>query len=142
MIKRQTLLWEIEIKELNRSNLYAKSLIWAKKVSLICPKYIILFSNFSVINQSTFFPKQKEMPFFHFRPKQRRMGKKSKAAMLVSKSCYKQAFKVLWSAKGARRPMMDFLSNQLKVEVRPGHRFHSLSIIHEQNRDTDAISLI
>lgn len=61
---------------------------------------------------------QKEMPFAHFRPKQRRLGKKSKAAMLVSKSCYKAAFKVLWSAKGARKPMMDFLSRQLKTEMK------------------------
>lgn len=47
-----------------------------------------------------------------------RMGKKSKAALLVSKSCYKAAFKMLWSAKGARKPMMEFLSKQLKEEVR------------------------
>lgn len=47
-----------------------------------------------------------------------RMGKKSKAAMLVSKSCYKAAFKMLWSAKGARKPMMEFWSKQLKEEVR------------------------
>lgn len=46
------------------------------------------------------------------------MGKKSKAALLVSKSCYKAAFKMLWSAKGARRPMMEFWSKQLKEEVR------------------------
>lgn len=61
---------------------------------------------------------QKEMPFAHFRPVQRRMGKKSRAAMLVSKSCYKAAFKVLWSAKGARKPMLDFLSRQLKMEMK------------------------
>lgn len=47
-----------------------------------------------------------------------RMGKKARAAMLVSKSCYKAAFRVLWSAKGARKPMMDFLSKQLKVELK------------------------
>ena len=46
------------------------------------------------------------------------MGKKSKAAQLVSKSCYKAAFKMLWSAKGARKPMMDFWCKQLKEEVR------------------------
>lgn len=46
------------------------------------------------------------------------MGKKSKAAQLVSKSCYKAAFKMLWSAKGARKPMMEFWSKQLKEEVR------------------------
>lgn len=46
------------------------------------------------------------------------MGKKSKAALLVSKSCYKSAFKMLWSAKGARKPMMEFLRKQLKEEVR------------------------
>lgn len=45
------------------------------------------------------------------------MGKKSKAALLVSKSCYKAAFKMLWSAKGARKPMMEFWSKQLKEEV-------------------------
>lgn len=50
--------------------------------------------------------------------KGRRMGKKSKAALLVSKSCYKAAFKMLWSAKGARKPMMEFWSKQLKEEVR------------------------
>lgn len=48
------------------------------------------------------------------------MGKKSKAALLVSKSCYKAAFKMLWSAKGARKPMMEFWSKQLKEEVRMG----------------------
>jgi len=48
----------------------------------------------------------------------RRMGKKSKAALLVSKSSYKAAFQLLWSAKGARKPMMDFFSKQLKMEVR------------------------
>ncbi|XP_034389417.1 uncharacterized protein LOC117731282 [Cyclopterus lumpus] len=47
-----------------------------------------------------------------------RMGKKSKAAQLVSKSCYKAAFKMLWSAKGARRPMLEFWSKQLKVEMK------------------------
>ena len=46
------------------------------------------------------------------------MGKKSKAAQLVSRSCYKAAFKMLWSAKGARKPMMEFWSKQLKEEVR------------------------
>ncbi|KAM3621693.1 uncharacterized protein V6R79_014625 [Siganus canaliculatus] len=50
--------------------------------------------------------------------KGRRMGKKSKAALLVSKSCYKAAFKMLWSAKGARKPMMEFWSKQLKVEMK------------------------
>ncbi|XP_068452039.1 uncharacterized protein [Clinocottus analis] len=48
----------------------------------------------------------------------RRMGKKSKAAQLVSKSCYKAAFKMLWSAKGARKPMMEFWSKQLKEEMK------------------------
>lgn len=52
------------------------------------------------------------------RKKGRRMGKKSKAALLVSKSCYKAAFKMLWSAKGARKPMMEFWIKQLKDEVR------------------------
>eukprot|EP00064_Thunnus_orientalis_P022170 superscaffoldBa00007247_g22356 len=50
--------------------------------------------------------------------KGRRMGKKSKAALLVSKSCYKAAFKMLWSAKGARKPMMEFWSKQLKEEMK------------------------
>ncbi|KAI3369754.1 hypothetical protein L3Q82_024577, partial [Scortum barcoo] len=50
--------------------------------------------------------------------KGRRMGKKSKAAQLVSKSCYKAAFKMLWSAKGARKPMMEFWSKQLKEEMK------------------------
>lgn len=48
------------------------------------------------------------------------MGKKSKAAQLVSKSCYKAALKTLWSAKGARKPMMDFWCRQLKEEVSLG----------------------
>lgn len=61
---------------------------------------------------------QKEMPFLHFRPIHRRMGKKAKAAMLVGKSCYTAAFKVLWSAKGARKPMLDFLSRELKKEMK------------------------
>ncbi|XP_037620097.1 bromo and FHA domain-containing protein DDB_G0267958-like [Sebastes umbrosus] len=52
------------------------------------------------------------------RKKDRRMGKKSKAAQLVSKSCYKAAFKMLWSAKGARKPMMEFWSKQLKEEMK------------------------
>lgn len=61
--------------------------------------------------------------------KGRRMGKKSKAAQLVSKSCYKAAFKMLWSAKGARRPMMEFWSKQLKEEMKalsrqPDSPFH------------------
>lgn len=47
-----------------------------------------------------------------------RMGKKSRAALLVSKSCYKSALKMLWSAKGARKPMMEFLSKQIREEVR------------------------
>lgn len=46
------------------------------------------------------------------------MGKKGKAALLVSKSCYKSAFKMLWSAKGARKPMLEFWTKQLKEEVR------------------------
>ncbi|XP_029682519.1 uncharacterized protein isoform X2 [Takifugu rubripes] len=59
----------------------------------------------------------------------RRMGKKSKAALLVSKSCYKAAFKLLWSAKGARKPMLDFWSKQLKEEMKalvrqPDNPFH------------------
>ncbi|KAG8007949.1 hypothetical protein GBF38_013699 [Nibea albiflora] len=50
--------------------------------------------------------------------KGRRMGKKSKAAQLVSKSRYKAAFKLLWSAKGARKPMMEFWHKQLKQEMK------------------------
>ncbi|XP_058488815.1 uncharacterized protein LOC131461521 [Solea solea] len=50
--------------------------------------------------------------------KDRRMGKKSKAAQLVSKSCYRAALKTLWSAKGARKSMMDFWSRQLKEEMK------------------------
>ncbi|CAN9512048.1 unnamed protein product [Ophioblennius macclurei] len=48
----------------------------------------------------------------------RRMGKKSKAAQLVSKSSYKAAFQMLWTAKGARKPMMEFWSKQLKEEMK------------------------
>lgn len=48
------------------------------------------------------------------------MGKKTQAAQLVSKSCYKSALKMLWSAKGARKPMMEFWTKQLKEEVRGG----------------------
>lgn len=47
-----------------------------------------------------------------------RMGKKSKAALLVSKSSYKAAFQMLWSSKGARKPMMEFWSKQLKNEMK------------------------
>ncbi|KAG7226844.1 hypothetical protein INR49_014194 [Caranx melampygus] len=50
--------------------------------------------------------------------KGRRMGKKGKAALLVSKSCYKSAFKMLWSAKGARKPMLEFWTKQLKEEMK------------------------
>ncbi|XP_068598410.1 uncharacterized protein [Brachionichthys hirsutus] len=61
--------------------------------------------------------------------KGRRMGKKSKAALLVSKSCYKAALRMLWSAKGARKPMMEFWSKQLKEEMKaltrqPDSPFH------------------
>ncbi|XP_060897692.1 DNA ligase 1-like [Labrus mixtus] len=52
------------------------------------------------------------------RKNDRRMGKKSKAALLVSKSCYKAALKMLWSAKGARKPMMEFWRKQLKEEMK------------------------
>ncbi|XP_047438202.1 uncharacterized protein LOC125006309 [Mugil cephalus] len=59
----------------------------------------------------------------------RRMGKKSKAALLVSKSSYKAAFQMLWSAKGARKPMMEFWRKQLKEEMKvlsrlPDSPFH------------------
>nr|XP_015829792.2 uncharacterized protein LOC107395042 [Nothobranchius furzeri] len=59
----------------------------------------------------------------------RRMGKKSKAALLVSKSSYKAAFQTLWSSKGARKPMMAFWSKQLKNEMKtlsrqPDSPFH------------------
>ncbi|XP_028260941.1 uncharacterized protein LOC114435464 [Parambassis ranga] len=59
----------------------------------------------------------------------RRMGKKSKAALLVSKSSYKAAFQMLWSAKGARKPMMEFWKKQLKAEMKvlsrqPDSPFH------------------
>ncbi|KAF7651147.1 hypothetical protein LDENG_00115510 [Lucifuga dentata] len=47
-----------------------------------------------------------------------RMGKKSKAAQLVSKSCYKSALKMLWSAKGARKPMMEFWSKLIREEMK------------------------
>ncbi|XP_034020894.1 bromo and FHA domain-containing protein DDB_G0267958-like isoform X2 [Thalassophryne amazonica] len=50
--------------------------------------------------------------------KGRRMGKKSKAALLVGKSCYKAAFKLLWTAKGARKPMMEFWSKQIREEMK------------------------
>ncbi|KAM4583312.1 uncharacterized protein V3H82_007115 isoform 2-T2 [Fundulus diaphanus] len=59
----------------------------------------------------------------------RRMGKKSKAALLVSKSSYKAAFRMLWSSKGARKPMMEFWSKQLRNEMKvlsrkPDSPFH------------------
>ncbi|XP_026161901.1 uncharacterized protein LOC113129902 [Mastacembelus armatus] len=60
-----------------------------------------------------------------------RMGKKSKAAQLVSKSCYKAAFKMLWSAKGARKPMMEFWSKQLKEEMKVLSR-HADSPFHQK----------
>ncbi|KAF3690260.1 hypothetical protein EXN66_Car005932 [Channa argus] len=63
--------------------------------------------------------------------KGRRMGKKSKAALLVSKSCYKAAFKMLWSAKGARKPMMEFWSKQLKEEMKLLSR-HADSPFHQK----------
>lgn len=46
------------------------------------------------------------------------MGKKTKAAQLVSKACYKSALKMLWSTKGARKHMMEFWSKQLKEEMK------------------------
>ncbi|XP_054867007.1 uncharacterized protein LOC111582587 [Amphiprion ocellaris] len=61
----------------------------------------------------------------------RRMGKKSKAALLVSKSSYKAAFHMLWSAKGARKPMMDFWSKMLKEEMKTLSR-HSDSPFHQK----------
>nr|XP_061796744.1 uncharacterized protein LOC133588137 [Nerophis lumbriciformis] len=60
-----------------------------------------------------------------------RMGKKSKAALLVSKSCYKSAFRTLWSAKGARKPMMDFLSRELREEMKVLSR-HADSPFHQK----------
>ncbi|XP_063766512.1 uncharacterized protein LOC134882631 isoform X2 [Eleginops maclovinus] len=63
-------------------------------------------------------PQTKQSEVRDKKKKGRRMGKKSKAALLVSKSCYKAAFKMLWSAKGARKPMMDFWSKQLKDEMK------------------------
>lgn len=57
--------------------------------------------------------KVKEKP-----PLGRRMGKKSKAALLVSKSSYKAAFQMLWSSKGARRPMIEFWRKQLRNEMK------------------------
>ncbi|KAK5911980.1 hypothetical protein CesoFtcFv8_001899 [Champsocephalus esox] len=63
-------------------------------------------------------PQTKQSEVRDKKKKGRRMGKKSKAALLVSKSCYKAAFKMLWSAKGARKPMMDFWSKQLKEEMK------------------------
>lgn len=47
-----------------------------------------------------------------------RMGKKSKAVQLFSRSRYKAALTMLWSAKGARKPMMDFFSKQLNMEIK------------------------
>ncbi|XP_069571401.1 uncharacterized protein [Brachyistius frenatus] len=61
----------------------------------------------------------------------RRMGKKSKAALLVSKSSYKAAFQMLWSAKGARKPMMEFWRKQLKEEMKALSR-HSDSPFHQK----------
>ncbi|XP_029948644.1 uncharacterized protein LOC115389280 [Salarias fasciatus] len=61
----------------------------------------------------------------------RRMGKKSKAALLVSKSSYKAAFQMLWSAKGARKPMMEFWSKQLKEEMKLLSR-HGDSPFHQK----------
>lgn len=61
----------------------------------------------------------------------RRMGKKSKAALLVSKSSYKAALQVLWSAKGARKPMMQFWSKQLKQEMKVLSR-HADSPFHQK----------
>lgn len=63
-------------------------------------------------------PQTKQAELRDKKLKGRRMGKKSKAAQLVSKSCYKAAFKMLWSAKGARKPMMEFWSKQLKEEMK------------------------
>ncbi|XP_029287522.1 bromo and FHA domain-containing protein DDB_G0267958-like [Cottoperca gobio] len=63
-------------------------------------------------------PQTKQSEVRDKKKKGRRMGKKSKAALLVSKSCYKAAFKMLWSAKGARKPMMEFWSKQLKEEMK------------------------
>ncbi|XP_041837475.1 uncharacterized protein LOC121637403 [Melanotaenia boesemani] len=47
-----------------------------------------------------------------------RMGKKSRAVQLFSRSRYKAALTMLWSAKGARKPMMDFFSKQLNMEIK------------------------
>ncbi|XP_061640574.1 uncharacterized protein LOC133483406 [Phyllopteryx taeniolatus] len=60
-----------------------------------------------------------------------RMGKKSRAALLVSKSCYRSAFRTLWSAKGARKPMMDFLSRELREEMKALSR-HADSPFHQK----------
>ncbi|XP_051932528.1 uncharacterized protein LOC127607861 [Hippocampus zosterae] len=65
------------------------------------------------------------------RKKGQRMGKKSRAALLVSKSCYRSAFRTLWSAKGARKPMMDFLSRELREEMKTLSR-HADSPFHQK----------
>ncbi|XP_037108192.1 uncharacterized protein LOC119123299 isoform X2 [Syngnathus acus] len=65
------------------------------------------------------------------RKKGQRMGKKSRAALLVSKSCYRSAFRMLWSAKGARKPMMDFLSRELREEMKTLSR-HADSPFHQK----------
>ncbi|XP_057702712.1 bromodomain adjacent to zinc finger domain protein 2B-like [Corythoichthys intestinalis] len=69
-----------------------------------------------------------------------RGGKKSRAALLVSKSCYRAAFRMLWSAKGARKPMMDFLSRELREEMKALSR-HADSPFHQKVSSKKLLSL-
>ncbi|XP_071393353.1 uncharacterized protein [Centroberyx affinis] len=52
------------------------------------------------------------------RRKVQKLGKKSRAALLVSKARYGSALKTLWTAKGARRSMMDFWSKLVREEMK------------------------
>ncbi|KAJ0049957.1 hypothetical protein NL108_006500 [Boleophthalmus pectinirostris] len=74
------------------------------------------------------------------RPKEKRSGKKSRAALLVSQSRYKSAFRVLWSARGARKPMMDFISKQLKLEMKELSRQHG-SPFHQKVASSKPMSM-
>ncbi|KAK7899444.1 hypothetical protein WMY93_020297 [Mugilogobius chulae] len=74
------------------------------------------------------------------RPRERRVGKKARAAYLVSRSRYRSAFNVMWSARGARKPMMDFISRQIKLEMKELSRQHD-SPFHQKVASSRPMSM-
>ncbi|XP_072296073.1 uncharacterized protein [Eucyclogobius newberryi] len=85
-------------------------------------------------------PMHSTQPEPESRPKEKRVGKKSRAVFLMNQSRYKSAFRVLWSARGARKPMMDFISQQLKLEMKALSRQHG-SPFHQKVASSKPMSM-